>query len=163
MDAARWLHHLLHAPVSRRYSPEAMAAIQQAIAEGEVRHDGELCFVAEAKLPMRFLIGGRGARTRAGDLFARLRVWDTHRRGGVLVYVLLADRAIEIIADRGVAARVPAPGWDGVMRVMQERFQQDDWTGGALAGIKAAHVLLARYLPPTPGKRHELPDKPLLL
>lgn len=163
MDATRWLHHLLHAPASRRYPPEAMAAIQQAIAEGEVRHDGELCFVAEAKLPMRFLISGRGARTRAEDLFARLRVWDTHRRGGVLVYVLLADRAIEIIADRGVGARVPTAGWDGVMRLMQEQFQQDDWTGGALAGIKAAHVLLARYLPPTPGKRDELPDKPVLL
>lgn len=163
MDAARWLHHLLHAPASRCYPPEAMAAIQQAIAEGETRHDGEICFVVEAKLPLRFLLAASGARGRAEDLFARLRVWDTQHRTGVLIYVLLADRAIEIIADRGVAAHVPAAGWDGVMRVMQERFREDDWRGGALAGVKAAHVLLTRYLPPIPGKRDELPDKPVLL
>ena len=163
MNPLRWLKHLLHAPASRRFPPDVMQAIQNAIAEGERSHDGELCFAVEARLPPRFLLRDHAPRARAEELFAQLRVWDTEHRAGVLIYVLLADRSIEIVADRGVAARVPTPGWDGVTRVMQQHFVEDDWRGGALDGIHAVHVLLARFLPPTPGKRDELPDKPVLL
>ncbi len=163
MDALRWLRHWFHAPASRAFPPETMQAIRNAIAEGEARHDGEICFAVEARLPPRFMLGGRGARARAENVFGELRVWDTERRTGVLIYILLADHTIEIVADRGVAARVPAQAWDRVTALMVDKFREGDWRGGALAGIHATHVLLAHRLPPVAGKRDELPDQPIIL
>jgi len=163
MDPMRGIRHLLHAPASRRFPPDAMAAIQHAIAEGERHHDGEICFVVEARLPLRPLLAGQSARTRAEDLFAQLRVWDTSRKTGVLLYVLLADRAIEIVADRGAARRLPGPAWDVVAQTMRKHFQEDDWHGGALEGVKAVNALLKRHLPTTPDHANELPDQPIVL
>ncbi|MBS0431058.1 MAG: TPM domain-containing protein [Proteobacteria bacterium] len=164
MDVMRGVRHLLHAPANRRFPPETMAAIQQAIADGERHHDGEICFVVEARLPLRSLLAGHLARARAEDLFAQLRVWDTARKTGVLLYVLLAERAIEIVADRGAAAHLPANTWDVVAEAMRKHFRQDDWRGGALEGIKAVNALLARHLPPVAGgPGNELPDQPIVL
>ncbi|HET6912505.1 MAG TPA: TPM domain-containing protein [Rhodanobacteraceae bacterium] len=164
MDFMRAIRHLLHAPAGRRFPKDAMEEIQQAIAQGEKNHDAEICFAVEARLPLRSLLGGHRARARAEDLFGRLRVWDTARKTGVLIYVLLADRSIEIVADRGVAARLPGPAWNVVAEVMRKHFQQDDWRGGALAGIKAMNALLVRHLPPRPGGHpNELPDQPIVL
>jgi len=163
MDLMRGIRHLLHAPASRCFPPDVMQEIQHAIAEGERHHDGEICFAVEARLPLHSLVAGHGARARAEDLFAQLRVWDTSRKTGVLLYVLLAERAIEIVADRGAAQRLPGPAWDVVAQVMRKHFQQDDWRGGALAGIKAMNALLTRHIPATPGHTNELPDQPIVL
>ena len=164
MDLMRGVRHLLHAPAGRHFPPETMTAIQQAIADGERRHDGEICFAVEARLPLRSLLAGHGAHARAEDLFAQLRVWDTTRKTGVLLYVLLAERAIEIVADRGVASRLPGPAWNVVAEAMRKHFRQDDWRGGSLEGIKAMNALLARHLPPLPaGHPNELPDQPIVL
>ncbi len=156
MDKTRWLRHWLHAPASRAFPPATMDAIRDAIASGEARHDGELCFVAEARLPTRYLIGGRCVRARAESVFGELKVWDTDRRTGVLIYVLLGDCDIEIVPDRGVVARVPEGSWERIVGFMAEQFRREHWQEGALAGIEATHNLLELYLPPGPGRREEL-------
>ena len=163
MDAMRWLRHWFHAPASRAFPADTMHAIQAAIAAGESRHDAEVCFAVEPRLPARYLLGGRSVRSRAESVFSDLRVWNTERRNGVLIYVLLADYVIEVVPDRGVAGKVPDPAWSHVTAVMCAKFRADAWKDGALAGIEAAHALLAEYLPPVAGKRDELSNAPVLL
>lgn len=163
MDAMRWLRHWFHAPASRAFPPAAMQEIQAEIARGEVLHDGEICFAVEARLPARYLLGGRRIRERAENVFGDLRVWDTERRTGILIYVLLGDYTIEIIPDRGVVARVPEGSWEPIIACMSEQFRQERWKEGVLAGIGATHKLLELYLPPGPGRRNELPDAPVVL
>lgn len=157
MDWLRWLRHWIHAPASRAFPADAMREIQEAIAAGEPRHDCEICFAVEARLPARYLVGGRRVRERAESVFADLKVWDTERRTGVLIYVLLGDYTIEIIPDRGVMARVPERAWDRITGSMSERFRGENWKDGALAGIQATHKLLELYLPPGPGRRPAVP------
>ncbi|HEX5352454.1 MAG TPA: TPM domain-containing protein [Rhodanobacteraceae bacterium] len=157
MDPVRWLRHWLHAPASRAFPPDAMQEVRDAIAQGEAKHDGEICFAVEARLPARYLIGGRRVRERAESVFADLKVWDTERRTGVLIYVLLGDYTIEIIPDRGVAARIQEGAWTRITSLMSEQFRAEHWKEGALAGIEATHKLLELYLPPGPGRRDALP------
>lgn len=161
MDAVRWLRHWFHAPASRAFPPETMQSIRDAIAAGEVKHDGEICFAVEARLPARYLIGRRRVRARAESVFADLKVWDTERRTGVLIYVLLGDYTIEIIPDRGVTARVPEGAWERVIGFMSEQFRGENWKEGALAGIQAMHDLFELYLPPGPGRRDALSNAPM--
>lgn len=155
MDKLRWLRHWLHAPASRAFPQETMHDIQQAIADGEAAHDGELCFVVETRLPARYLLGGRSIRARADSVFGDLKVWDTDRRTGVLVYVLVADRALQIVPDSGIVACTPAAAWDAISTQMDEAFHEDRWREGTLAGIAAIHALLARHLPPGPARTHK--------
>ncbi|MCE5233087.1 MAG: TPM domain-containing protein [Mizugakiibacter sp.] len=160
----RLLRHLFAMPARRRFPAAAMDAIQAAIAAGEARHGGEVCFALEARLTLAELIAQRTPRQRAEQAFAHLRVWDTAQRTGVLLYLLLADHAIEIVADREVARHVPAVAWEAVCAAMRERFAADDWVGGAQAGIAATHDLLAAHLPPrAAGAADELPDRPVVL
>lgn len=164
MDFMRGIRHLLHAPASRKFPEAAMQEIQQAIMQGESQHDGEICFAVEARLPLRSLLAGHRARARAEELFGQLRVWDTSRNTGVLVYVLLADREVEIVADRGLVMRLPGPSWNLVAEVMRKHFGEDDWRRGALAGIKALNALLVRHLPArADGHTNRLPDRPIVL
>lgn len=162
-DAWRWLRHGLQAPTSRAFPPAAMQAIEDAIARGEVRHDGEMCFAVEARLPVRYLLGGRRVRARAEGLFGEMKVWDTARRTGILIYVLLGDYTIEIVADRGVTARLPEAAWTPVIACMAEHFRAEQWQQGALAGIDAIHDLLELYLPPGPGRGRSVPAEPVPL
>ena len=107
----------------------------------------------------------RAWRARALEAFAQLRVWDTHANNGVLVYLLLADRRIEIVADRGLAGLVSAEQWRGVCQLMEERLQAGDPEDAALAGVAAISELLAGHFPQQPGvaDENELPDMPRLL
>jgi uncharacterized membrane protein len=157
-EARRWLRHWLHAPATRAFPPAVLGEIQDAIERGEAKHDGEICFAVEARLPARYLIGGRRIRARAESVFGDLKVWDTERRTGILIYVLLGDYTIEIIPDRGVAARVPDGSWERIIGFMSEQFRSERWKEGALAGIEAMHNLLELYLPPGPGRSAPLPD-----
>lgn len=160
----RGIRHLLYAPASRKFPRPAMQEIEQAIMQGEKQHDAEICFVVEARLPLRPLLAGCRARARAEELFGQLRVWDTARNTGVLIYILLADRAVEIVADRGLIMRLPGPTWDLVAEVMCRHFEQDDWRRGALAGIKAMNALLARHLPVRSGESPvHLPEQQIIL
>jgi len=149
--------------VRRHFDAAALTAIRNAIADGETRHDGELRFAAEGGLPWSYLARNAAPRERALMAFAKLGVWDTAANTGVLIYVGLADRDVEIVADRGVAHAVGAARWQAICTAMEQRFAAGDWHGGALEGIAAIHDALAKVAPPRAGKGNEVPDRPVLL
>ncbi len=161
----RWLRHLFgFGAARRRFPPATLAAIRQAIAASEATHRGEIVFAVEEGLPLAALVRGLAPRARAQAVFERLRVWDTEGDTGVLVYVLLADHAIEIVADRGIAARSDEAEWHAACGLMREAFRRGDAGGGALAGIEAITQILRRHVP-SDGRidRDELPSIPVLL
>jgi len=161
----RWIRHFVANARWRQAFPRAaLDAIHRAISAGERRHEGQVCFALEQALPLRDLMRHRTPRDRAEDVFAQLRVWDTQHNCGVLIYVLLAERAIEIVADRGIAARVAPAEWQAVCERMRERFAKREYRDGALEGIEAVNAILARHFPAgaTP-RTNELPDEPVVL
>ncbi len=165
MDLARLLRHLAttSARVRRAFPASALSSIEQAIASSELSHAGEIRFVIEGSLDGLPLLRGQTARERAIELFARLHVWDTEHNTGVLIYVLLADRRVEIVADRGIHAKAGAGAWSVICSDMETQFGAGDFGRGAVQGIEAVTQLVARHFPLTPGDRNELPDAPLLL
>jgi hypothetical protein len=165
MNAWRILKHLFapHWLINRAFPRSVLAAIGEAIAESEKCHDGELRFVVEAGLQLQPLWRGQSSRQRAEELFASLRVWDTAHNSGVLIYVQMIDRRIEIVADRGIAARVPQAEWDAICRRMEVAFRERQFEPGARLAILAVTTLLARHFPPKGDNPNELPDSPLVL
>jgi uncharacterized membrane protein len=149
--------------LARVLPPAAMAAVEKEIKKSETKHRGEIRFAAEVALESAALFAGQSARERALDVFSLLRVWDTEENNGVLIYLLLADRDVEIVADRGINAEVPAGEWEQICRRMESAFSRREFEQGVLAGIEEVSRLLARYYPPRPGDRNELPDKPAIL
>ena len=162
---ARVLRHWFAMPSRRLFSEDSLARITAAIAEGESRHRGEVCFAVESALGARQVLRGVDARARAGEAFAALRVWDTAVNNGVLLYVLLADHAIEIVADRGLSGLVDDAQWRAICARMEERFRGGDHEGAAIAGIEAVSDLLAAHFPQdgTQPDEDELPNRPHLL
>lgn len=165
MRLARVLRHFKRPPwwYQRLFAAGTLWAIEVAIRHAESRHRGELRFVAEGILPWRHLWNDIYPRERAAELFAELCVWDTEDNCGILIYVQLADRRVEILADRGIAARVPQAEWDALCRRMEEAFGRGEWRDGALVGIEGAADLIARHFPAIGPNPNELPDKPLVL
>lgn len=165
MGIGRIARHLVSGGAARRLFPaSALDEIQKAIAAGEKRHSEQVCFAIEAALPLGDLVHGRSARERAHEAFSHLRVWDTQNNSGVLIYLLVADRAIEILADRGIAARVPESEWVAICTAMRERFVAGDFVAGAVAGVNRVSDLLATHFPADGTARtNELPDRPVLL
>lgn len=161
----RWLRHLFDfGAVRRRFPQPTLDAIQQAIEASEATHRGEIVFAVEGRLPFAALWRGQSPRERAHAVFARLRVWDTEDNTGVLVYVLLADHAIEIVADRGIAARSDDAEWRAACDLMRDAFARDEAAAGALAGIEAVTRILRRHVPSDARiDRDELPGTPVLL
>jgi uncharacterized membrane protein len=162
----RLIKHLFYLPwlVRRAFPLPARRRIEVAIADSEVRHGAEIRFAVEACLDWSRLVRGVSARERALEVFSELRVWDTQANTGVLIYLLLADRDVEIIADRGLNERVTPAQWEAICQDMETRFRADDPAGGVLRGIDAISRLLARQLPPSaPENRNELSDRPVLL
>lgn len=163
---ARFIRHLIAGrwDTRRRFPPSVLTQIQAAVARCEARHPGEIRFIVEAGLSPADVLAGLSPRDRAIDLFAQYRVWDTEHRNGVLIYVLLADRDVEIVADRGVAGgRVPQSEWEACCRVMEQHFAAGRFAEGAVAGIEAAADLLARHPPDRADVGNELPDAPIVL
>jgi uncharacterized membrane protein len=160
-----WRHLNTGATAVRRDFPAGtLAAIERAIAAAEARHPGEIRFAVEHSLPFAALWRGLTPRARAIQKFAELGVWDTAHNNGVLIYVLLADRDVEIVADRGVAAgRVPQAEWEQCCRVMEEHFRAGRFQQGAVAGIEAVAAVLARHPAGPPDAGNELPDRPAVL
>lgn len=165
MQWSRFLRHsaLPHWWSQRQFPPAAQQAITAAIAASETRHRGELRFVVEGGLPVADLWHGRSPRQRALELFAQLGVWDTQDNSGVLIYVQLVDRRVEIVADRGIDARLGESFWQSVCRDMETAFAHGDFLRGALAAIETIGGELARHYPPLGDNPNELPDEPLLL
>jgi uncharacterized membrane protein len=169
MRARRLLRHAtaLHWRTRMLFPRTTLDAIQTAIARAERAHAGEIRFAVETALPPRRIIGEVDSRARALEVFSDLRVWDTENNNGVLIYVLIADRSVEIVADRGLSKRVTPAEWEAVCRMMEEHFRAGRFNAGSIAGIDAVGGLLARHFPaPIPNQgaaRNELPDQPTLL
>ena len=161
----RALRHLFAGSARRLYPVDSLHRIAAAIAQGEATHRGQVCFAVESALPLGAVLSGHDARRRAGEVFSRLRVWDTEANNGVLVYLLLADHRIEIVADRGVAGKVEDDQWRAVCAAMEARLRDGDPETAALEGVTAVSALLARHFPRAPGdvRGNELPDLPQIL
>src|SRR5271168_4942686 len=139
MGIARIGKHLLeHRWRARRlFPPRVLAAIEQAIKTGETTHSGQVRFVVEGALDGAPLFKDQSARDRALDIFSQLRIWDTAHNNGVLIYLLLADRKVEIVADRGIDAKVGAAGWAKICTAMEADFKNGNFSGGVIKGIAA--------------------------
>jgi len=165
MSTGRIFKHLFSDfwSVRRAFPPAAMAAIEREIGAQERRHDGEVRFAVEASLPLIDLVSGVSGRERAVELFGRLRVWDTERNTGVLIYLLLADRDVEIVADRGIHRAVGEAGWEAICREMERAFARGAFQEGVIGGVRAISDLLAAHCPPRPDNPDELSDRPVIV
>ncbi len=166
MDLRRIYTHLTtpDRAVREAFPARVADAVQRAVAAAEKAHDVELRVVAEGSLPLAALLRGQSARARAIELFAGLGVWDTANNTGVLIYLQFADRAIEIVADRGIASLVRQEEWDSACAAISSEFRAGRFEQGALAGIERIAALLAKHVPPPPpGDRDELPDRPIVV
>lgn len=161
----RLLRHLLTPLwlVRLRYPQALLSQIEQRITKFESNHAGELRFVVEHALEPGDLLAGLTSRERALEIFGLLRVWDTEHNNGVLIYVLHAEHAVEIITDRGLARLVPQADWDALCRQVETQFRAGNHAAGALGAIEGAAQLMARHFPSVGEKPNELPDQPLLL
>jgi uncharacterized membrane protein len=161
----RFWRHLCtdHRTARRVFPPAALDRIQRAIADGERRHVGQVCFAVEAALPLSLVLQRETPRARALETFARLRVWDTEHNSGVLVYVLLADKDVEIVADRGIHRQVGEAAWRDICQTMESAFGDGRFEEGAVAGIEAVSALLARHFPRAEAGGNELSDQPVIL
>lgn len=147
----------------RRFTDQVDAAIESAIRAAESRCSGEIRFVIETSLELPDLWASLTPRERALQVFAHLQVWDTELRTGVLIYVLVADRDVEVVADRGAATRISPTEWEGVCRLIENHFREGRFREGSLAGVEAVGGLLEREFPFGTGNRDELPNQPTLL
>ncbi len=154
--APRWI-------VSRAFPRRALDAIETAIGASEQTHDGELRFAVEAGLHPLPLARGQTPRQRAHEVFTALRVWDTDHNSGVLIYVQLVDRTIEIVADRGISAQVAQQDWNAICRRMEAAFKSGRFEAGALQAITEITALLVLHFPPRGANPNELPDRPVVL
>jgi len=147
----------------RPFTPAVLGRIEAAIRASERTHHAELRFVVEGNLDPRHVLHGISARQRALELFSQLRVWDTTHNSGVLIYVQCADRAIEIVADRGINAKIAQSEWDAICRRMEEAFRAGRYEEGVLQGIRDIGALLDRHFPASGDNPDELPDRPVVL
>jgi len=165
MNLKRAMQHLStgRASVRRTFPPHTLDEIERAIRETEAQHDGQIRFAVEAALELSPLLAGQAARERALEVFSQLRVWDTEHNNGVLIYLLLADRDVEIVADRGIHAKLGQETWEAICREMEVAFREGQFESGVLAGIRAVGEHLSRHFPPRGGKPNEMPDRPVIL
>ena len=165
MEIARALKHLFAPPwiVRRAFPQGALDRIEAAIGGSERHHRGEIRFVVEGALEFLPVARGLTPRERAVQIFSLLRVWDTEENSGVLIYVQLVDRDIEIVADRGIARRIEQSEWDAICHRMEEAFRAGRFGDGAAAGVSDVTQLLVRHFPAGVRNPDELPDRPVVL
>ncbi len=165
MEIKRILSHLVttHWQVNRAFPHATLSAIEQAIKASETAHVGEIRFAVEGALPSTLLFKGQSARERAIEIFSQLRIWDTEHNNGVLIYLLLADRDVEIVADRSIHAKVGLAEWEKICRTMETAFKHRDYEGGVVSGIQAVTRHLIGNFPAISTRQNELPDAPVVL
>lgn len=148
----------------RALGPQALARIEERIAQSEKLHTGEIRVCVEAGLPLSYLWRGASARERAVSMFGKLRVWDTEANNGVLIYLLLAEHQIEIVADRGIARHAPPGHWESMVDVMRQEFRAGRFEPGVMQAIGAVEALMLQHYPRAEGQANpnELPDRPFV-
>ncbi|MCA3001003.1 MAG: TPM domain-containing protein [Burkholderiales bacterium] len=161
----RFMRHVWMSPLiaRRAFTDETLRAIEVAVATCEQTHRGQVRFVVEAELTTQQLWSGLTSRARAVEVFSGLRVWDTEENNGVLIYVLLADRKVEIIADRGIHAKVGTERWRAICKEMELHFRKRDFREGSVNAIHKVGVELAFYFPSHGHRTNEQSDKPVML
>ncbi len=165
MKLVRILRHMFTTrwTARRLFTRDALAKIEAAIQEVESRHAGEIRFVVETSLDFVELWQNVTPRERAIEVFSQLGVWDTENNNGVLIYVLLADHDVEIVADRGIAKRVSREDWEQICHEMEAHYRAGRFAEGSVAGIHAVGRLLARHFPDGRPDANELSNQPVLL
>jgi uncharacterized membrane protein len=165
MSIKRIGRHLLeHRWRVRKVFPKrVLDSIERAIKASETAHSGQIRFVVEGALDGAPLLRNQSARARALDVFSHLRIWDTAHNNGVLIYLLLADRDVEILADRGIDAKVDAAEWQRICSMMEAEFRKGSFEAGVLKGIAAVSQHLAKHFPKRGGGSNELPDEPVVM
>ena len=165
-----WKRLFRHAFVHRgklhdAFPAQTLEAIERAITESEATHGAEIRFAIEAALEPAEIWAGKTPRQRAMEVFSALGVWDTEANNGMLIYLLLVDRDVEIVADRGYNGKVSAAEWSGVCDAMERDLREGKYEAAAIDGVREASRLLARHFPPVPGGRDddELPNRPAVL
>jgi uncharacterized membrane protein len=161
----RMLRHLTSTAMRTRalFSTAVQAQIESAVTEAEKQHSGEIRFAIETALPLAALWHRITPRMRALQVFAQLHVWDTQANNGVLIYVLRADRAVEIIADRGISARVSEAEWQELCREVENHYRDGRYAQGSVAAVAGVGRLLGRHFPASGSGTNELPNQPVLL
>lgn len=171
----RFFKHLFGNPwqVSRHFSKASLQRIESAITASEKKHTGEIRFVVEAGLHPFEIFKGKTPRQRGIELFSLLNIWDTELNNGVLIYLLLADRDVEIVADRGIDKHIGYDRWDMICHDMEVLFRRGEFEAGVLEGVVEITAALEKYFPidaiqnkrkkAVQRKKNELPDKPLIL
>jgi uncharacterized membrane protein len=165
MDLERIVRHLFLSRwhVNRAFPVAALRAIEQAVRQSHRAHMGQIRFAVEGTLHIAALWDGMSARERAIDVFSELRVWDTEHNNGILIYLLLADRDVEIVADRGVHAKVTAGEWEAICQRMEADFKRAAYAAGVISGVEQVTALLRQHFPAETEKCDELPSKPAIL
>ncbi len=167
MDWKRLFRHLFatRRQIERAFPARTLEAIGSAIADSERTHSGEIRFAIETALDPAEIWAGKSPRQRALEVFSALGVWDTEANNGILVYLLLADRDVEIVADRGFNGKVSAEEWSAVCGAMEQHLRAARYEEASIDGVREAGRLLARHYPPLPGGRDEdeLPNAPAVL
>ena len=147
----------------RKFPSNVLAKIELSIKAGEAAHAGQVRFVVEGALDGAPLLRGQSARERALDIFSQLRIWDTAHNNGVLIYLLLADRDVEVVADRGIDAKVGVAGWEKICAAMELDFRAGHFERGVIKGIEAVSREMAVHFPRSGGGVNELPDPPVVI
>ena len=172
---ARFFRHLISNPwqVKHHFSEQALQNIEAAITESEAKHTGEIRFVVELGLHPFEILSKKSPRVRAIELFSHLNIWNTERNNGVLIYLLLADRDVEIVADRGIDKPIGYDRWDVICHGIEVLFRRGEFEAGVLQGIAEVNKALEAHFPvksiknkrkrSVQRKKNELPDKPLIL
>jgi uncharacterized membrane protein len=157
-------HGLTSASDGRRCFPAVtLQAIERAITEGELRHRAEVRLIVEPSLTMGAAFHNVSNRERARALFAQYGVWDTEENCGVLVYVNLAAREVDIVADRHVGRLVADSEWQTICRTLTQGYAANDYHGSTLSALEQLNTLLARHYPADGSRPNQLPNQALIL
>ncbi|WP_334118630.1 TPM domain-containing protein [Limnobacter sp.] len=165
MDFKRILKHLMTTErhVRKIFTRTHLEHIAHSIQASETQHSGEIRFAVESALELQALLDRETPRQRAIEVFSELHVWDTELNNGVLIYVLLADHAIEIVADRGIHAKVDSRYWEELCQAIEAAFAQGHYEEGVKACIAAVNNKLIEHFPHDGGGKNELPDTPVII
>lgn len=161
-------HRWLDESAAQRVIPQdLLQQLAARVSDSEQRHTGEIRIFVEASLPLSYLLRKAPLptiiRQRAVTMFGKLRVWDTEHNNGVLIYLLLAERAIEIVADRGLNNVLP-DHWQNIISRMRGAFQAGDFKTGLNLAVAEVETLLVQRFPYAPDqvRSNELPDEPVM-
>lgn len=165
MDLKRCFRHLFmtHWQVNKAFSRRTLIAIEEAVRASHRAHAGQVRFAVEGALHIGALLKGASARGRAIEVFSDLRAWDTEHNNGILIYLLLADRDVEIVVDRGIHAKVDGREWEAICQAMEAHFRQGDYRSGVLRGIEQVTELLQKHFPLHGPRLDDLSSTPVVM